>query len=159
MIQFHGGLSERNAISDVAFPSIPSSPTTHSNPRPKNRPLPLSLSLYRLTPVAGTKHTPTDQELPNRSPPTTRFVVPTSCFGPKPRNFSLPPIFGAVSDMLGGGGGGGSVYWGAEGSGFRGIVVIFAWVSIQERHLRSYVELYSSLGWNSLVCHAGFLNA
>ncbi|XP_056161026.1 uncharacterized protein LOC115685683 isoform X2 [Syzygium oleosum] len=56
-------------------------------------------------------------------------------------------------------GGGGSVYWGARGSGFRGVVVIFAWVSIQERHLRSYVELYASLGWNSLVCHAGFLNA
>lgn len=56
-------------------------------------------------------------------------------------------------------GGGGSVYWGAEGSGFKGIVVVFAWVSIQERHLRSYVELYASLGWNSLVCHAGFLNA
>ncbi|XP_030525000.1 uncharacterized protein LOC115737147 isoform X2 [Rhodamnia argentea] len=62
--------------------------------------------------------------------------------------------------MLGGGGGGsGSVYWGAKGGDFRGIVVVFAWVSIQERHLRSYVELYSSLGWNSLVCHAGFLNA
>ncbi|GLU09295.1 hypothetical protein SLE2022_261610 [Rubroshorea leprosula] len=57
-------------------------------------------------------------------------------------------------------GGGGSVYWGRkEDRGeIKGIVVIFAWVSIQERHLRSHVDLYSSLGWNSLVARADFLN-
>lgn len=55
---------------------------------------------------------------------------------------------------------GGSVYWGKkDASGeIKGIVVIFAWVSIQKQHLRSYVDLYSSLGWNSLVASADFLN-
>ncbi|KAK4744975.1 hypothetical protein SAY87_011287 [Trapa incisa] len=61
--------------------------------------------------------------------------------------------------MRGGGGGGGSVYWGFKGGDSRGIVVIFGWVSLQDSQLRSFVELYSSLGWNSLICHAGFLSA
>ncbi|KAH6758971.1 peptidase [Perilla frutescens var. frutescens] len=39
-----------------------------------------------------------------------------------------------------------------------GIVVIFAWMSAEEKHLKNYVDIYSSLGWNSLVCHAQFLN-
>ncbi|KAK4804544.1 hypothetical protein SAY86_004361 [Trapa natans] len=56
-------------------------------------------------------------------------------------------------------GGGGSVYWGSKGGDYRGIVVIFGWVSLRDSQLRSFVELYSSLGWNSLVCHAGFLSA
>ncbi|GKV22499.1 hypothetical protein SLEP1_g32364 [Rubroshorea leprosula] len=56
--------------------------------------------------------------------------------------------------------GGGSVYWGRkEDSGrIKGIVVIFAWVSIQDQHLSSHIDLYSSLGWNSLVARADFLN-
>ncbi|KAF5740693.1 hypothetical protein HS088_TW11G00770 [Tripterygium wilfordii] len=56
---------------------------------------------------------------------------------------------------------GGRYYWGRkEGGGNReGIVVVFAWMSSQERHLRNYVDLYSSLGWNSLVCHPEFLNS
>ncbi|KAI8549887.1 hypothetical protein RHMOL_Rhmol06G0060100 [Rhododendron molle] len=57
-------------------------------------------------------------------------------------------------------GNGGRYYWGRrEGGGkVEGIVVVFAWMSSQERHVKSYVELYSSLGWNSLVCHSQFLN-
>lgn len=39
-----------------------------------------------------------------------------------------------------------------------GIVVVFAWMSSEEKHLMKYVELYSSIGWNSLVCHSQFLN-
>ncbi|KAI4389548.1 hypothetical protein MLD38_001763 [Melastoma candidum] len=31
-------------------------------------------------------------------------------------------------------------------------------MSSQDKHLRSYVQLYESLGWNSLVCHSQFLN-
>uniref|UniRef100_A0A2P2KDP0 Uncharacterized protein n=2 Tax=Rhizophora mucronata TaxID=61149 RepID=A0A2P2KDP0_RHIMU len=31
-------------------------------------------------------------------------------------------------------------------------------MSSQDRHVHNYVELYSSLGWNSLVCHSQFLN-
>ncbi|KAI4298446.1 hypothetical protein L6164_032003 [Bauhinia variegata] len=55
---------------------------------------------------------------------------------------------------------GGKIYWGKKAtSDFKGIVVIFAWVSIQESQLGDYVDLYSSLGWNSLVCHAHFLSA
>ncbi|PON82003.1 Alpha/Beta hydrolase fold containing protein [Trema orientale] len=55
---------------------------------------------------------------------------------------------------------GGRYYWGRkERCGkVEGIVVMFAWMSSQERHLKSYVQLYSSLGWNSLVCHSQFLN-
>ncbi|KAF2295364.1 hypothetical protein P3X46_013899 [Hevea brasiliensis] len=61
--------------------------------------------------------------------------------------------------MFGGGSGGGSVYWGRKGGEFKGIVVLFAWISIPRNHLKSYVDLYSSLGWNSLVSHADFLSA
>ncbi|XP_062159975.1 uncharacterized protein LOC133867271 [Alnus glutinosa] len=55
---------------------------------------------------------------------------------------------------------GGRYYWGrSEMSGkTEGIVVVFAWMSSQERQLRSYVQLYSSLGWKTLVCHSEFLN-
>ncbi|CAL5377346.1 unnamed protein product [Camellia sinensis] len=59
-------------------------------------------------------------------------------------------------------GGGGRFYWARNQSLYtgkvKGIVVIFAWVSIQEIHLKNYVNLYSSLGWNSLVCLSDFLN-
>ncbi|XP_010526945.1 PREDICTED: uncharacterized protein LOC104804372 [Tarenaya hassleriana] len=69
--------------------------------------------------------------------------------------------------------GGGRVYWGrkvdeeadasaavsAEDGGSNGVVVIFAWSSINDNRLRNYIYLYSSLGWNSLVCRADFLTA
>ncbi|XP_010275591.1 PREDICTED: uncharacterized protein LOC104610588 isoform X2 [Nelumbo nucifera] len=56
-------------------------------------------------------------------------------------------------------GDGGRLYWGRkEGGKVEGIVVVFAWISSQEKHVRSYVQLYSSLGWNSLVCHSEFFN-
>jgi hypothetical protein len=62
--------------------------------------------------------------------------------------------------MWGGGGGGGDIYWGRkEEAESKGIAVIFAWSSIQERILKSYVDLYASLGWNCLVSHADFLSA
>ncbi|KAF5468289.1 hypothetical protein F2P56_012453 [Juglans regia] len=56
---------------------------------------------------------------------------------------------------------GGRCYWGRKerGGKVEGIVVVFAWMSSEERHVRNYVELYSSLGWNSLVCHSEFLNS
>ncbi|KAF9684295.1 hypothetical protein SADUNF_Sadunf04G0103100 [Salix dunnii] len=54
---------------------------------------------------------------------------------------------------------GGSVYWGRKEGESKGIVVIFAWSSVHEKHLKSYLDLYSSLGWNSLVSHADFLSA
>jgi hypothetical protein len=60
-----------------------------------------------------------------------------------------------------GGGGGGKFYWirnDESGIKVNGIVVLFVWVSIDERQLSNQVELYSSLGWNSLVCMADFLN-
>ncbi|CAI0558356.1 unnamed protein product, partial [Linum tenue] len=54
---------------------------------------------------------------------------------------------------------GGRYYWGRRGGVKReGIVVVFAWMSSQDRHVNSYVDLYSSLGWDSLVCHSQFLN-
>nr|GLL18234.1 uncharacterized protein LOC109149823 [Ipomoea trifida] len=55
---------------------------------------------------------------------------------------------------------GGRHYWGRKERGkVEGIVVVFAWMSSQDRHLKNYVDLYSSLGWNSLVCHSQFLNS
>ncbi|KAK6130937.1 hypothetical protein DH2020_035316 [Rehmannia glutinosa] len=54
---------------------------------------------------------------------------------------------------------GGRYYWGRKERGkVEGIVVVFAWMSSQDKHLKNYVDLYSSLGWNSLVCHSQFLN-
>ncbi|XP_052203226.1 uncharacterized protein LOC127808693 isoform X2 [Diospyros lotus] len=58
-------------------------------------------------------------------------------------------------------GSGGRFYWGRREPSVgkvEGIVVVFAWMSSQDRHLKNYVDLYSSLGWNSLVCHSQFLN-
>ncbi|KAL5714208.1 hypothetical protein ACHQM5_016199 [Ranunculus cassubicifolius] len=56
-------------------------------------------------------------------------------------------------------GDGGKFYWGRkEERKVEGIVVIFAWMSSQEKHLRNYIDLYANLGWNSLVCHSEFLN-
>ncbi|GJM94667.1 hypothetical protein PR202_ga11336 [Eleusine coracana subsp. coracana] len=60
----------------------------------------------------------------------------------------------------------GRCYWGGErrpsgaagGEGAAGgVVVMFAWLSSQERHVRAYVDLYASLGWACLVCHSEFL--
>lgn len=55
---------------------------------------------------------------------------------------------------------GGRCYWGRKerGNKLEGIVVIFAWMYSEEKHVKSYVDLYASLGWNSLVCHSQFLN-
>ncbi|KAL8029978.1 hypothetical protein ABFX02_14G257800 [Erythranthe guttata] len=54
---------------------------------------------------------------------------------------------------------GGRYYWGRKEMGkVEGIVVVFAWMSSQDKHLKNYVDLYHSLGWNSLVCHSQFLN-
>ncbi|KAL0360813.1 UNVERIFIED_CONTAM: hypothetical protein Sradi_3765800 [Sesamum radiatum] len=54
---------------------------------------------------------------------------------------------------------GGRYYWGRKGRGkVEGIVVVFAWMSSEDKHLKNYVDLYSSLGWSSLVCHSQFLN-
>ncbi|XP_039777630.1 uncharacterized protein LOC120644955 isoform X2 [Panicum virgatum] len=38
-----------------------------------------------------------------------------------------------------------------------GVVVMFAWLSSQERHVRAYVEMYAARGWACLVCHSDFL--
>jgi farnesol dehydrogenase len=58
---------------------------------------------------------------------------------------------------------GGRYYWGrrerkVDFEKQDGIVVVFAWMSSEEKHLMRYVDLYSSLGWNSLICHSQFLN-
>lgn len=51
-------------------------------------------------------------------------------------------------------------YWARKEEGGRrpdGIVVLFTWPFSRERQLTPYVDLYSSLGWDCLVCHADFL--
>lgn len=62
-------------------------------------------------------------------------------------------------------GGGGTLYWvrneeeaAKSSSKVEGVVVIFAWGSLDECRLKNYVDLYSSIGWNSLVCLSDFLN-
>ncbi|OAY66703.1 hypothetical protein ACMD2_02144 [Ananas comosus] len=50
----------------------------------------------------------------------------------------------------------GRLYWGRK-EGEVGIVVVFAWLASEERHLDPYLDLYSALGWSSLVCHCDFL--
>jgi hypothetical protein len=59
----------------------------------------------------------------------------------------------------------GRCYWGgalrpsgASGGGNAGgVMVMFAWLSSQERHVRAYVDLYAAHGWACLVCHSEFL--
>lgn len=48
---------------------------------------------------------------------------------------------------------------GGDGDGAEagGVVVMFAWLSSQERHVQAYVQLYAALGWACLVCHSDFL--
>lgn len=56
-------------------------------------------------------------------------------------------------------------YWGERrpsagaggGAEAGGVVVMFAWLSSQERHVQAYVQLYAALGWACLVCHSDFL--
>ncbi|KAK4401638.1 B3 domain-containing protein [Sesamum angolense] len=40
----------------------------------------------------------------------------------------------------------------------KGIVVVFAWVSVSDVQLKDFIGLYSFLGWNSLVCRSDYLN-
>ncbi|KAL3628814.1 hypothetical protein CASFOL_027860 [Castilleja foliolosa] len=55
---------------------------------------------------------------------------------------------------------GGRYYWGRKDKvkKVEGIVVVFSWMSSQDKHLKNYVHLYASRGWDSLVCHSQFLN-
>ncbi|RDX67409.1 hypothetical protein CR513_53723, partial [Mucuna pruriens] len=55
---------------------------------------------------------------------------------------------------------GGRYFWGRKVAREKadGIVVVFAWMSSEDKHLMKYVDLYASIGWNSLVCHSQFLN-
>ncbi|KAL6576056.1 hypothetical protein OROHE_000527 [Orobanche hederae] len=48
---------------------------------------------------------------------------------------------------------GGRYYWGRKERGKKaeGVVVVFAWMSSQDKHLKNYIDLYASLGWNSLI--------
>jgi hypothetical protein len=45
---------------------------------------------------------------------------------------------------------------GRPGAAAAGVVVMSAWLSSQERHVRAYVELYAARGWACLVCHSDF---
>lgn len=85
-----------------------------------------------------------------------------------PVQFYSFPLVGLVRAMRGaegeeeGGGAvrGGNIYWARkEVTDFKGIVVIFAWVSVPHPLLRDFVDLYSSLRWNSIVCYAHYLSA
>ncbi|XP_068638121.1 uncharacterized protein [Aristolochia californica] len=56
-------------------------------------------------------------------------------------------------------GSGARFYWGRkESGGVKGVVVVFAWLSSDEKHLKRFVDLYASSGWISLICHSEFLN-
>ena len=53
---------------------------------------------------------------------------------------------------------GGRFYWGSKTRTKKGIVVAFAWMSSEDKYLKNYVDLYSSIGFDSLVCHSQFFN-
>ncbi|KAL8554477.1 hypothetical protein ACS0TY_002606 [Phlomoides rotata] len=55
---------------------------------------------------------------------------------------------------------GGRFYWHRNSEEFKpkGTIVVFAWVSVSDVQLKDYVGLYSSIGWNSLVCRSDYLN-
>ncbi|KAL7156782.1 hypothetical protein ABFS83_02G032400 [Erythranthe nasuta] len=56
---------------------------------------------------------------------------------------------------------GGRFYWvrnREEGFKPKGIIVVFSWISINDFQLKDFARLYSSLGWNSLVCRSDYLN-
>ncbi|XP_075477291.1 uncharacterized protein LOC142518390 [Primulina tabacum] len=56
---------------------------------------------------------------------------------------------------------GGRCYWvriRGEEVKVKGIVVVFTWASISGAQLKDFVALYSSFGWNSLVCRSDYLN-
>lgn len=61
-------------------------------------------------------------------------------------------------------GGGGTFYWFRNEeetklqSKLEGIVVVFGWGSIEDSQLKNFVDLYSSLGWISLVALSDFFN-
>ncbi|KAJ4790661.1 Transmembrane protein 53 [Rhynchospora pubera] len=56
----------------------------------------------------------------------------------------------------------GRYYWGkkttdsGDHEGCLGIVVLFAWLSSKEKHVKPYLNLFSSLHWSSFVCHSEF---
>lgn len=58
--------------------------------------------------------------------------------------------------------GGERLYWGRteglmERGEVKGIIVVFAWMWSDERQLKPFVDLYWSLGWRCLICHADVL--
>ncbi|KAM0950863.1 putative alpha/Beta hydrolase [Dioscorea sansibarensis] len=54
-------------------------------------------------------------------------------------------------------GDGGRVFWERRAGGAEeGVVVMFLWPSSDEKDLKLFVDLYSSVGWSSLVCQSDF---
>ncbi|KAJ0975954.1 hypothetical protein J5N97_017919 [Dioscorea zingiberensis] len=54
-------------------------------------------------------------------------------------------------------GDGGRVYWERRAGGAEeGVVVMFSWPSSDVKDLKPFVDLYSSLGWSTLVCQSDF---
>ncbi|KAL2254659.1 UNVERIFIED_CONTAM: hypothetical protein Sindi_0260600 [Sesamum indicum] len=74
-----------------------------------------------------------------------------------PSSYSLTPSSNSLATMSSGG----RFYWVRNpGEEFKakGIVVVFAWVSVSDVQLKDFIGLYSYLGWNSLVCRSDYLN-
>lgn len=124
------------------------------------------------------KTAPTPSEVANINPTRRRTTTTTSSLSLPPLQLEQSatkmaqatwkfPISGDLSKQLGFGAWGffamtssrGRYYW-AHGGEFKakGIVAVFAWVSISEAQLNDCIGLYSSLGWNSLVCRSNYLN-
>lgn len=55
-------------------------------------------------------------------------------------------------------GSGGTYKWMRNDGKVKGIVVLFAWISVPETQIDEFVDLYSSLHWTSLVCRSDYLN-
>ncbi|GKB12598.1 RNA-directed DNA polymerase, eukaryota, partial [Tanacetum coccineum] len=65
-----------------------------------------------------------------------------------------------LKEMLKEGVMGGNLYWvkNDDEAKFEGIVVVFIWGLVKDFDVKDYVDLYSSIGWNSLVVFSDFLN-
>lgn len=53
---------------------------------------------------------------------------------------------------------GGTYKWMRNDGKVKGIVVLFAWISIPDAQINEFVDLYSSFHWTSLVCRSDYLN-
>ena len=63
-----------------------------------------------------------------------------------------------VGEMSSSGSEGGTCKWRRREGKVKGVVVVFAWISVSDAQIDEFVDLYDSLQWSSLVCRSDYLN-